>query len=98
MREDLSWFKSSYSGSQGDHCLEVAYEWWKSSYSGTEGDHCVEARGWRKSTHSGTEGDSCVEVAPAPLAIHVRDSKAKSGPQLAFQSAAWADFLGTTAH
>ncbi|MGV9272403.1 DUF397 domain-containing protein [Streptomyces griseosporeus] len=38
----LNWFKSSYSGSQGDDCVEVALEWRKSSYSsGSQGD-CVE--------------------------------------------------------
>ncbi|MYX30878.1 DUF397 domain-containing protein [Streptomyces sp. SID8381] len=36
------WFKSSYSGSQGDSCVEVALTWRKSSYSsGGDGD-CVE--------------------------------------------------------
>ncbi|MDT0615652.1 DUF397 domain-containing protein [Streptomyces lancefieldiae] len=38
----LVWFKSSYSGSEGGQCLEVAYEWRKSSYSGDEGGNCVE--------------------------------------------------------
>ncbi|MFJ8396895.1 DUF397 domain-containing protein [Streptomyces sp. NPDC094144] len=36
------WFKSSYSGSDGGECLEVAYDWRKSSYSGSEGGACVE--------------------------------------------------------
>ncbi|MEV0744098.1 DUF397 domain-containing protein [Streptomyces sp. NBC_00184] len=36
------WFKSSYSGSEGGECLEVAYDWQKSSYSGSEGGQCVE--------------------------------------------------------
>ncbi|TKA10816.1 DUF397 domain-containing protein [Actinacidiphila oryziradicis] len=39
---ELNWFKSSYSGSQGDDCLEVALSWHKSSHSGSEGDSCVE--------------------------------------------------------
>ncbi|MER6163716.1 DUF397 domain-containing protein [Streptomyces violaceorubidus] len=39
---DLAWFKSSYSGSEGDSCVEVAMTWQKSSYSsGSQGD-CVE--------------------------------------------------------
>ncbi|MDX3347995.1 MULTISPECIES: DUF397 domain-containing protein [Streptomyces] len=38
----LRWFKSSYSGSDGGNCIEVAYEWRKSSYSGSEGGQCVE--------------------------------------------------------
>ncbi|MFH9569197.1 DUF397 domain-containing protein [Streptomyces sp. NPDC017454] len=39
---ELRWFKSSYSGSDGGNCIEVAYEWRKSSYSGDEGGNCVE--------------------------------------------------------
>ncbi|MFD4344770.1 DUF397 domain-containing protein [Streptomyces coelicoflavus] len=38
----LRWFKSSYSGSEGGNCIEVAYEWHRSSYSGSEGGQCVE--------------------------------------------------------
>ncbi|MEV0255065.1 DUF397 domain-containing protein [Streptomyces sp. NPDC050732] len=38
----LMWFKSTYSGSEGGECLEVAYDWRKSSYSGSEGGNCVE--------------------------------------------------------
>ncbi|WP_412180705.1 DUF397 domain-containing protein [Streptomyces sp. ADMS] len=29
----LAWFKSSYSSSEGDSCVEVALAWFKSSYS-----------------------------------------------------------------
>ncbi|MFC8700371.1 MULTISPECIES: DUF397 domain-containing protein [Streptomyces] len=42
MSTALNWFKSSYSGSEGGQCLEVAYDWRKSSYSGSEGGACVE--------------------------------------------------------
>lgn len=38
----LRWFKSSYSGSDGGNCIEVAYTWRKSTYSGDEGGNCVE--------------------------------------------------------
>ncbi|MFF1283497.1 DUF397 domain-containing protein [Streptomyces sp. NPDC058299] len=38
----LAWFKSSYSGSQGGDCLEVAWSWRKSSHSSSEGGNCVE--------------------------------------------------------
>ncbi|MFI6208501.1 DUF397 domain-containing protein [Streptomyces sp. NPDC051041] len=38
----LRWFKSSYSGSEGGNCLEVAYHWRKSTHSTDEGDACVE--------------------------------------------------------
>ncbi|MBQ0862681.1 DUF397 domain-containing protein [Streptomyces sp. A73] len=39
---ELNWFKSSYSGSQGDSCIEVAMDFRKSSYSTAQGDDCVE--------------------------------------------------------
>jgi len=42
MSTALEWFKSSYSGSEGGACLEVAYTWRKSSHSGSEGGQCVE--------------------------------------------------------
>ncbi|WP_405823681.1 DUF397 domain-containing protein [Streptomyces sp. NBC_00838] len=35
-----NWFKSSYSGTEGDNCIEVA--WSKSSHSGDGGNNCVE--------------------------------------------------------
>ncbi|MDX3617206.1 DUF397 domain-containing protein [Streptomyces europaeiscabiei] len=35
-----TWFKSSYSGADGDDCVAVALSWFKSSYS--SGDDCVE--------------------------------------------------------
>ncbi|MEV0472459.1 DUF397 domain-containing protein [Streptomyces prunicolor] len=42
MSTALQWFKSSYSGSEGGQCLEVAYAWRKSTYSSDEGGACVE--------------------------------------------------------
>jgi hypothetical protein len=40
------WRKSSYSGSNGGNCVEIAEVWRKSSYSGGNGGDCVEvARG-----------------------------------------------------
>ncbi|WP_415950027.1 DUF397 domain-containing protein [Streptomyces sp. KLOTTS4A1] len=38
----LHWFKSSYSGSDGGDCVEVAYNWRKSTYSDNVHDRCVE--------------------------------------------------------
>ncbi|MEV0260037.1 DUF397 domain-containing protein [Streptomyces sp. NPDC050617] len=38
----LTWFKSSYSGSQGDSCVEVALSWHKSRHSSGSSDDCVE--------------------------------------------------------
>ncbi|GAB2962762.1 DUF397 domain-containing protein [Streptomyces pseudoechinosporeus] len=42
MSGELSWFKSSYSDSEGSACLEVAYSWRKSSYSSSGGGECLE--------------------------------------------------------
>lgn len=39
---ELAWFKSSYSGGDGDSCVEVALSWHKSTYSGNFEDACVE--------------------------------------------------------
>ncbi|MGW0981104.1 DUF397 domain-containing protein [Streptomyces carpaticus] len=54
---------------------------------------------WFKSSYSGTDGDSCIEVALSrhemthPEGVHVRDSKAQSGPQLFLPPAAWTAFV-----
>ncbi|MFJ2231950.1 DUF397 domain-containing protein [Streptomyces halstedii] len=91
----LTWFKSSYSGSEGGDCVEVAYNWRKSSYSGSEGGNCLEvAYHWHKSTHSSDQGGDCVEVAAHPTAVHIRDSKTVDGPVLTVPPAAWTAFLG----
>ncbi|WP_328299322.1 DUF397 domain-containing protein [Streptomyces sp. NBC_00435] len=47
----LRWFKSSYSGSEGDNCVEVALSWHKSTYSGSQGDSCVEVATCADSVH-----------------------------------------------
>ncbi|MFI5884212.1 DUF397 domain-containing protein [Streptomyces sp. NPDC051554] len=60
MTADLKWFKSSYSGSAGGECLEVALE-------------------------------------PAQPTVHIRDSKAKSGPTLAFSLDEWSSFVNLVA-
>ncbi|MEU5905946.1 DUF397 domain-containing protein [Micromonospora sp. NPDC047527] len=49
---------------------------------------------WRKSTRSGGSGGNCVEVADnLSGVVGVRDSKAPTGPALAFAPAAWAAFV-----
>ncbi|MFF3947321.1 DUF397 domain-containing protein [Streptomyces sp. NPDC001902] len=48
---------------------------------------------WFKSRHSGSDGGDCVEVAVGPAAVHVRDSKDRSGPVLAFEPDAWTAFV-----
>ncbi|MEU8570284.1 DUF397 domain-containing protein [Streptomyces pathocidini] len=68
--------------------------WFKSSYSSGGSGDCVEvAVAWRKSSYSGGSGDDCVEVAACPGTVHVRDSKDKEGPQLAFSPVEWARFV-----
>jgi hypothetical protein len=90
------WRKSSYSGSNGGACIEVAAVWRKSSYSGDTGGNCIEvAAGWQKSSHSGSNGANCIEVArDAPGAVAVRDSKDPGGPRLLFTAAEWREFAG----
>ncbi|MEU4894639.1 DUF397 domain-containing protein [Streptomyces sp. NPDC044780] len=51
---------------------------------------------WFKSSYSSSASNDCVEVATCPGTVHVRDSKDKEGPQLAFSPAAWADFVAYT--
>ncbi|MFE0423650.1 DUF397 domain-containing protein [Streptomyces sp. NPDC058953] len=92
---ELAWFKSSYSGTQGDNCVEIA--WCKSSYSSAQGDSCVEV-GWTKSSHSGSEGDNCVEVCASTSAVHVRDSKDTTRPHFTVGPGAWTSFIGYAAH
>jgi Domain of unknown function (DUF397) len=48
---------------------------------------------WRKSSYSGSGGGDCVEVAAVLGAVHVRDSKDRSGPNLDFPEGEWAAFV-----
>jgi len=70
-------------------------QWRKSSHSGGNGGGCVEvAAVWRKSSHSGGNGGNCVEVEHhRPSMVAVRDSKDRSGPELAFSGRAWSRFV-----
>ncbi|OKJ78322.1 DUF397 domain-containing protein [Streptomyces sp. CB02460] len=53
---------------------------------------------WFKSSYSdSSDGHDCVEVAASPGAVHVRDSKDLSVPQLAFGESAWAGFVSYAA-
>ncbi|WP_369035759.1 DUF397 domain-containing protein [Streptomyces adonidis] len=68
--------------------------WFKSSHSSSGSGDCVEvALSWRKSTYSSGSGDDCVEVATSPGTVHIRDSKDRTGPQLALSPTPWADFV-----
>jgi hypothetical protein len=46
---------------------------------------------WRKSSYSGNGGQSCVEVASRDVVL-VRDTSNRTGPVLAFSTAAWRRF------
>jgi hypothetical protein len=50
---------------------------------------------WFKSSHSSGEGGACVEIAADAAAIHVRDSKERGGPRLAFTRSAWSGFVAS---
>jgi hypothetical protein len=58
---ELAWFKSTYSGSDGDSCVEVALSWHKSTYSSGSGDSCVEIATCPDTVHV---RDSKVEEGP----------------------------------
>ncbi len=47
---------------------------------------------WFKSSYSDNEGGACVEVAFA-TAIHVRDSKVPTSPELHIAAPAWKAFI-----
>jgi hypothetical protein len=51
MNTELTWFKSSYSGTGGGNCVEAAVAWRKSSYSGTGGGACVEVAACPDTVH-----------------------------------------------
>ncbi|MFG2121179.1 DUF397 domain-containing protein [Streptomyces sp. NPDC048710] len=52
---------------------------------------------WFKSSYSSGSSGDCIEVATSPSAIHVRDSKNTTGPQLALTPASWTEFLAFAA-
>lgn len=52
---------------------------------------------WIKSSYSSNDGPECVEVAASSAGVHVRDSKDREGPQLAFSPEAWAAFVAFAA-
>ncbi|MFG2929878.1 DUF397 domain-containing protein [Streptomyces achromogenes] len=62
-REQLTWFKSSYSGGEGGECVELSYSWRKSSYSDGEGGDCVEVAAHPTAIH--------IRDSKHPLAPHL---------------------------
>ncbi|MEV7482272.1 DUF397 domain-containing protein [Streptomyces halstedii] len=64
----LTWFKSSYSGSEGGDCVEVAYNWHKSTHSSDQGGNCVEVAAHPTAVHirdSKTVDGPVLTVPPA---------------------------------
>ena len=49
-------------------------------------------RSWRTSSYTGANGGNCVEVGHAGHLIAVRDTKDRTGPELAFSTTAWQQF------
>ncbi|QHC21535.1 DUF397 domain-containing protein [Streptomyces sp. GS7] len=95
---ELAWFKSSYSGGDGDDCVEIALDWHKSSYSSSGDGDCIEiALSWHKSSHSSGDSGDCIEIATCPTTVHIRDSKDQDGPQLAVPAGSWAAFVSYAA-
>ncbi|MFE7774694.1 DUF397 domain-containing protein [Streptomyces sp. NPDC057445] len=73
---DLDWFKSSYSGSQGGDCIEVAYDWHKSTHSGSQGGNCVEIAAHPSAVHirdTKTPDGPVLTVSPATWASFVSE-------------------------
>ncbi|ARE75265.1 DUF397 domain-containing protein [Streptomyces sp. Sge12] len=69
MSTELTWFKSSYSGSDGGNCLEVAVAW--RTYSAGEGGDCVEVAASATRVHvrdSKVHGGPVLDLAPASWA------------------------------
>ncbi|MFE6765214.1 DUF397 domain-containing protein [Streptomyces sp. NPDC057689] len=60
MSTDLKWFKSSYSGTDGGNCVEVALSWRKSTYSGEGGGNCVEVATCPHTVHVRDSKDTTV--------------------------------------
>ncbi|MGV9557473.1 DUF397 domain-containing protein [Streptomyces sp. NPDC003522] len=58
-----------------------------------ESSAVVSGLAWFKSSYSGAEGGDCVEVATATGIVHIRDSKAATGPVVRVSREAWAGFL-----
>lgn len=72
----MNWFKSSYSGSEGGDCVEVAYDWRKSSYSSDAGGDCVEVAAHSLAVHirdSKNPAGPVLTVAPAAWAAFVAE-------------------------
>jgi hypothetical protein len=100
----LDWRTRSYSGENGNSCVEVAptptgATWHKSSFSGVNGNSCVEVAltptgaAWHTSSFSADSGARCVEVAPIPTGVAVRDAQDRTRAPHLHSATAWRAFL-----
>jgi hypothetical protein len=88
--DELAWFKSSYSGGDGDDCVEVALSWHKSSYSSGDGDDCVEVAACPTTIHlRDSKNTTGPQLALSPTAwtafiahtARVRRTRTPQGPR-----------------
>ncbi|MEV4739517.1 DUF397 domain-containing protein [Streptomyces sp. NPDC049555] len=79
MSNELAWFTSSYSGSDGSACVEVALPWAKSSYSQGDGSACVEVATTPRTVHirdSKRRGGPQLSIPAAAWAAFVAEAGA----------------------
>ncbi|QFQ99607.1 DUF397 domain-containing protein [Streptomyces phaeolivaceus] len=85
MSTTLKWFKSSYSGSEGGQCLEVALQWFKSSYSGDEGGACLEVALHPHTIHvrdsKNPEDGPTLQLSPTAWSAFTTHATERGGPQ-----------------
>ncbi|MEU8874397.1 DUF397 domain-containing protein [Streptomyces javensis] len=78
---ELAWFKSSYSGGDGDSCVEVALSWHKSSHSNDFDNACVEVATCPDTVHVRDSKDKQgPQLALSPTAWRTFVSYAASRP------------------
>ena len=77
MIRDTGWFKSSFSGTANDNCVEVR----------------LADPGWVKSSFSTGGNNMCVEVRTSRISVGVRDSKSPTAGSLCFAGPGWRRFL-----
>ena len=104
-----AWRKSSYSGSSGGNCVEVAGTVGAVMVRDTKNRDALTlafpprawaaftatTSAWRKSSYSGGSGGDCVEVARTASTVMVRNTKTRDGQPLAFPPVAWQAFTAS---
>ena len=107
-----AWRKSSYSGSSGGDCVEVADIVGAVMVRDTKNRDALTltfppraweaftaaTSAWRKSSYSGGSGGDCVEVASTASTVMVRDTKTRDSGTLAFAPGAWQAFTASLRH